>query len=97
MEGNQSMFLPYIDVSLSLPLVYPQVWIFFKITIVVLAGVAQRVEHQTANQKVAGSILSQGTYLGCGPAPHLGACVRGNQSMFLSLSFSLPSPLSKSK
>ena len=32
-----------------------------------LAGVAQWVEHQPVNQKVAGSIPSQGTCLGGGP------------------------------
>ena len=41
-----------------------------------LAGVAQRVEHQTAKQRVAGSIPSQGTGLGCGSDPQLGACER---------------------
>ena len=34
-----------------------------------LAGLAQWVECQTANQKIAGSIPSQGTCLGCGPGP----------------------------
>ena len=87
MEGNQSMFLPYIDVSLSLPLVYPQVWIFFKITIVVLAGVAQRVEHQTANQKVAGSIPGQGTCLGFGPGPQLVALFKIQSDLLIFMSF----------
>ena len=41
-----------------------------------LAGVAQWIEHQSVNQKVAGSIPSQGTCLGCGPGPQLGACER---------------------
>ena len=31
-----------------------------------LAGVAQWIEHQPANQRVADSIHSQGTRLGCG-------------------------------
>ena len=30
-----------------------------------LAGVAQWIEHQPANQRVASSILSQGTKSGC--------------------------------
>ena len=34
-----------------------------------LAGVAQRIEHRPANQRVAGSIPSQGTCLGCRPGP----------------------------
>ena len=39
-----------------------------------LAGVAQWIECQPANQKVTGLILSQGTCLGCGPGPQLGVC-----------------------
>ena len=35
----------------------------------VLASVAQWTEHQPAKQRVAGSIPSQGTSLGCGPGP----------------------------
>ena len=38
-----------------------------------LAGVAQRIECQPANQRVASSIPSQGTCLGCRPGPQLGA------------------------
>ena len=34
-----------------------------------LAGVAQCIERQTVKQRVAGSILSQGTCLGCTPGP----------------------------
>ena len=34
-----------------------------------LAGVAQWIEHGPENQRVAGSIPSQGTCLGCGPGP----------------------------
>ena len=63
--------------------------------------VAQLVECSPRNQKVAGSIPCQGTCLGCGPGPWLGACERQpinvSLSMFLSLSFSLPAPLSKNK
>ena len=43
---------------------------------VALAGVAQWIECQPANQKVAGLIPSQGTCLGCGPGAQLGACER---------------------
>ena len=57
-----------------------------------LAGLAQCIEHRLMNQKVTGSIPSQGTGLDCGPGPQL-VDYRGNQSMFLSF----PSPLSKSK
>ena len=32
-------------------------------------GVAQWIEYQPANQRVAGLIPSQGTCLGCGPGP----------------------------
>ena len=41
-----------------------------------LTGVVQWVEHHPANRKAAGSISSQGTSLGCGPGPQLGACKR---------------------
>ena len=62
-----------------------------------LAGVAQWTEHQPVNQRVVGSIPNQGTCLGWDQVPSWG-CVRGNHTlMFLSLSFSLPPPLSKNK
>ena len=62
-----------------------------------LAGVAQWIERPPSNQRVAGSIPSQGTCLGCRPGPSEGH-MRGNHTlMFLSFSFSLPSPLSKNK
>ena len=38
-----------------------------------LAAVAQWIRCQPANQRVAGSIPSQGTCLGCGPGPPVGA------------------------
>ena len=41
-----------------------------------LAGVAQWIEFQPVNQRVAGSIPSQGTRLGCRPGPQLGVCER---------------------
>ena len=41
-----------------------------------LAGVAQWIERQTVKQRVAGSIPSQGTFLGCGPGLQSGACER---------------------
>ena len=36
---------------------------------IALAGVAQWIECWPSNQRVSGSILSQGTCLGCGPGP----------------------------
>ena len=47
-----------------------------KLEAVALAGVAQWIEHQPANQRVASLIPSQGTCLGCGPGPWLRACER---------------------
>ena len=41
-----------------------------------LAGAAQWVEHQPANQRVTGSISSQGTCPGCGPGPQYRVCER---------------------
>ena len=62
-----------------------------------LAGVAQRIEGWLENQRVAGSIPSLGTQLGCSQVPSRGR-VRGKHTlMFLSLSFPLLSPLSKKK
>ena len=68
-----------------------------------LTPVAQWIERHPANQRVASSIPSQGTCLGCGPGPRVVGQVpsrgylRGNHTlMFLSLSFSLPS-LSENK
>ena len=46
---------------------------------------------RTANRKVAGSIPGQGTHLGCGPGPQLGAHER--PLIDVSLPFSLLSPL----
>ena len=41
-----------------------------------LAGVAQWIEGWPMNQKIAGSIPSQGTCLGCRPGPQWGECER---------------------
>ena len=57
-----------------------------------LAGMAQWTECWSENQRVAGSIPSQGTCLGCRPGPQLGVCER--QPIDVSLHFSLPSLLS---
>ena len=45
---------------------------FFKNLLLALAGVAQWIEHQPANQRVIGSIPTQGTCLGCGLGPQVG-------------------------
>ena len=44
-----------------------------RIMLLALAAVAQCIECQPANQRVSGLIPSQGTCLGCGPGPWLGA------------------------
>ena len=60
-----------------------------------LAGVAQWIEHQPEKHRVAGSIPSQAHAWVAGQVPG-GGHMRGSHTlMFLSLSFSLPSPLSK--
>ena len=61
-----------------------------------LAGVAQWIKCQSANQKVASSIPSQGTSLGCGPGAQLGVLERRSH-IDVSLPLSLPSLLSKNK
>ena len=63
-----------------------------------LTGVAQWIECQPENQRVAGSIPSQGTCLDCRPGAQWG-CMRSNHPLmfYLPLSLSLLSPLSKAK
>ena len=56
---------------------------------VVLAGEAQWIEGGPENQRVAGSIPSQGTCLGCGPGAQLGVCKR-QPHIDVSLSLLLP-------
>ena len=62
-----------------------------------LAGESQWIECGAVNQRVTGSIPSQGTCLGFGPAPWLGVCERqptdvslSHQCFSPSLSPSLP-------
>ena len=55
-----------------------------------LAGVAQWVGHHPADQRVTGSIPSQGTCLGCGPGPRWGA--HGRQPIDVSRTHSYSSP-----
>ena len=62
-----------------------------------LAGVAQWIECQTANQRVQVQFPVRAPAWVAGQVPSRG-CMRGNHTlMFLSLSFSLPSPSSKNK
>ena len=56
-----------------------------------LAGVAQWTERWPMKQEVTGLIPSQGTCLGCGPGPQLGACKRQPIDVSLPL-FLLPFP-----
>ena len=62
-----------------------------------LASVAQWIEHQTAKQRVAGTIPSQGTCLGCRAGPQQGVHER-QPHIDVSLPLFLPPPpLSKNK
>ena len=58
-----------------------------------LPGMAHWIECKPVNPKVLGSIPCQGTCLGCGPGPRLGA--RGSQLRFLS-HIDVPLPVSLS-
>ena len=56
-----------------------------------LVGVGQWSECRPVNQRVAGSIPSQGSCLGCGPGPQLRACERQPRTdVSFPLSLSLP-------
>ena len=54
-----------------------------------LAGVVHWIEHQPANQRVAGLTPSQGMCLGCGPGPQSGAH-KGQPPIDVSLPLFLP-------
>ena len=56
------------DMLLSVPRQEPEI-----IGVKKLNAVAQWIEHWLANQRVAGSIPSQGTCLGCRPGSQYGA------------------------
>ena len=72
-------------------------FIFLKIADLALAGVAQWIEHRPAKQRVTGSISIREQAWIAGQVPGQGH-TRGNCTlMFLSLSFSLPYPLSKNE
>ena len=68
---NMSLYLKVLSSLLSMSFTYrsPLFFIHLYKTTWALAGVAQWTEHRPANQRVAGSIPSQGTCLGCRPAP----------------------------
>ena len=65
------------------------IYIINKIPKVALAGVAQWIEHQPANQRVTGSIPSEGTCLVVDQVPG-GGYARGNHTLIF-LFFFLPS------
>ena len=72
-------------------------FIYLKIYIAALAGVAQWIEHWLVNQRVTGSFAVRTHAWVAGQVPSWGY-VRGNHTlMFLSLSFSLPAFLSENK
>ena len=63
--------------------------------ILALVAVAQWIESWLANQKVTGSIPSQGSHLDCRPGPQVGRCERQLIDVSLSHDVSLlsfPSP-----
>ena len=60
--------------SIGLPGFYSLVFLNYLLkSLVALVGVAQWIECQPSNQKVTGSIPSQGACLGCCPGPQEGA------------------------
>ena len=61
--------LPGLPVLFHPSVLAPMPFFFFFKKALALAGVAQWIECQPANQGVTGSIPSQGTCLGCGPGP----------------------------
>ena len=71
-------------------------WAFSKMVSIALADIAQWIEYGLVNQRVASSIPSQGTCLGCGPGPQLGMHERQPHTD-VSLPLSFPSPLSINK
>ena len=97
------------NINMKKQLDKPRVWgiqqvkytSLFKKTLSSLAGVTQWFECWPANWKVSGLILGQGTGLWAGSLVGVvqevtDPCI-SHTLMFLSLSFSLPFPLSKNK
>ena len=81
---------------------YDALWGFegeLKILVLALTSTPQWAGHHPAHGKVAGGIPRQGAGLGCGPSSRLGHMQEAIDlcfsctSVFLSFSFSLPSPL----
>ena len=68
---KRNMYLSYVLI-IELQSIYfrgSTMYNHIKLYTVVLAGVAQWIEHWPGNHRIAGSIPSQGTCLGCGPGP----------------------------
>ena len=88
---DKAFFFLSRSLSLSLDLLWC-FYLLFNVSIRTLAltGVAQWIECQPARQKLAGLIPSQGTCLGCGPDPQLGAWER--QLIYVSLTHRCFSP-----
>ena len=85
--------LPQMAAGLT-PFLQVSVQMFHQKVLTALAGVAQWTECRPANQKVAGSIPSQGPCLGCRPGPQLGV-LEGQPHIDVSVPLSFLSPLSK--
>ena len=56
---------------------------------------AQWIEHWPTDRRVAGSIPSQDTCLGCGAGPRVGTCKREEIDVFLTHHVSLPLSMNK--
>ena len=78
-RSNRSIFLSHIGISVCLS----SSLLHSLKSVSALAGMAQWTECGPVNQRVACSIPSQGTRLGCGPGPRL-VVVNGSLLMYLS-------------
>ena len=97
MEGNKMMIMAVARGKLSnTSYMSPQVFYIKNVVFCALAGVAQWIECQPANQKVADLIPSQGTCLDCRPGPQWGARER-QPHIDVSLPLSPFLPFSKNK
>ena len=77
-----NLTLPLLLIHLHFPILTSS-HNYFKVKFISLAGVAQWIEPWPVNQKVASSIPTHGTCLGCGARSLVGACER--QQMNISL------------